>query len=91
MCFELESSGIRVSVGDCRFAVSLNVGDGVRGYQTGKTVHVHAKTLQGWSHDARCARPLFCTIEILMESHYKNWITQRDILSVIHYYSKRKT
>ena len=47
-------------------------------YRTGKTVHVHAKTLQaqrGRMHRAGYALPWFRTAEALRECHYKNWIT----------------
>ena len=40
---ELENSGIRVAVGDCSVTERRQWR---RPYQTGKTVHVHAKTLQ---------------------------------------------
>ena len=74
MCAELENSGIRVVVGDC------NVTERWRwhpSYQTGKTVDMHAKTLQtqqGLTHNAGCARPWFRTAERLWERCYENWI-----------------
>ena len=72
VCFELENSGIRVAVGDCSATEYRPP------YQTGKTVHVHAKTLQtqwGRTHCAGCAWPWFCTAEPLGERRYENWIT----------------
>ena len=43
VCSELESSGIRVAVGDCSVTERRRWRPP---YQTGKTVHVHANTLQ---------------------------------------------
>ena len=72
---ELANSGIRVAVGDCsvterqRWCLS---------YQTGNTVHVHAKTLQtqrGRTHGAGCVRQWFRTTEPLGERRYMNWNT----------------
>ena len=43
-------------------------------YQTGKTVHVHAKTLQtqrGRTHGAGCVRPQFSTAKPLGERPYE--------------------
>ena len=40
MSSELENSGIRVAVGDCSVTERRSLGPP---YQTGKTVHVHAK------------------------------------------------
>ena len=43
VCSELENSGIRVAVSDCRVTERRRWHPP---YQTGKTVHVHANTLQ---------------------------------------------
>ena len=63
-------------------AVVLNVGGGAAfSYQTDKTVHVHAKTLQtqrGWTHGAQCSRPCFHTAEPLGEHRYENYITTNN-------------
>ena len=53
---ELENSGIRVAVGDCSVTVRRRWRPP---YQTGKTVHMHAKALQtqrGRTHGAGCVR-----------------------------------
>ena len=68
-------------------AVSLNVGNFIKLYQTGKTVHVHAKTLQtqrGRMHGAGCARPWFRTADSLGESRTcnENWITTKTTTTV---------
>ena len=75
VCSELENSGIRVAVGDCRVAERRRWRPP---YQTSKTVHVHANTLQTWqgqTHGAGCAPPWFGTAEPLGERHYENGIT----------------
>ena len=62
---ELEHSGIRVVVGDCSVTECRRWRPP---YQTGKTVHMHAKTLQtqrGWTHGAGCVRQWFRTAEPL--------------------------
>ena len=75
---ELENSGIRVAVGDC------SVTDSRRWrplYQTGKTVKLHAKTLQtqrGRTHGAGCVRQWFRTAEPLGERRYENWNTHEN-------------
>ena len=72
-CSELEIAlGFRVAVGDWLsvISVSLNVGGGVRLIKTGKTVHVHANTLQ-----TRVARPWFRTAEPLGKRRFEDWIT----------------
>ena len=72
---ELENSGIREAVGD------YSVTERRRWrppYQTGKTVHMHAKTLQtqrGRTHGAGCVRQCFRTAELLGERRYENWNT----------------
>ena len=56
MSSELENSGIRVVVGDCSVTECRRW---CLPYQTSKTVHVHAKTLQtqrGWMHGAGSVR-----------------------------------
>ena len=65
MSSELENSGIRVAVGDCSVTERRRWRPP---YQTGKTVHVHAKTLQtqgGRTHGAGCARPWICTTDFI--------------------------
>ena len=75
MSSELGNSGIRVAVGDCSVTERRRWRPP---YQTGKTVHVHAKTLQtqqGWTHGAGCVRQWFRTAEPLGERIYENWNT----------------
>ena len=74
---ELENSGIRVVVGDCSVTERWRW---CPPYQTGKTVHMHAKTLQtqrGRMHCAGCVRQWFRfhTTEPLGERRYENWNT----------------
>ena len=72
---ELENSGIRVAVGDCSVTECRRWRPPC---QTGKTVHVHAKTLQtqrGRTHGAGCVRQWFRTAEPLGERCYENWNT----------------
>ena len=72
---ELENSGIRVAVGDCSVTERRLWRPP---YQTGKTVHVHAKTLQthrGRTHGVACVRQWFRTAEPLGERRYENWNT----------------
>ena len=72
---ELENSGIRVAVGDCSVTERRRWRPP---YQTGKTVHMHAKTLQtqrGRTHGAGCVRQWFRTAEPLGERRYENWNT----------------
>ena len=45
VCSELENSGIRVAIGDCSVTEHRHWRPL---YQTSKTVHVHANTLQTW-------------------------------------------
>ena len=71
---ELVNSGIRVAVGDCSVTKRRRW---CPPYQTGKTVHMHANTLQtqrGRTHGAGCVRPWFHTAEPLGERRYENWI-----------------
>ena len=80
---ELENSGIRVAVGDCSVTERRRWRPP---YQTGKTVHMHAKTLQtqrGRTHGAGCVRQWFRTAEPLGERRYENWNTHRHITAVI--------
>ena len=59
MYSELENSGIRVAVCDCSVTERQRWRPP---YQTGKTVHMHANTLQtrrGRTHGAGCVRPWF--------------------------------
>ena len=75
MSSELENSGIRVAVGDCSVTERRRWRPP---YQTGKTVHVHAKhckTQRGRTHGAGCARQWFRTAEPLVERRYENWNT----------------
>ena len=75
MSSELENSGIRVAVGDCSVTERRRWRPP---YQTGNTVHVHAKTLQtqrGRTHGAGCVRQWFRTAEPLGERRYENWNT----------------
>ena len=72
---ELENSGIRVAVGDCSVTERRRWRPP---YQTGKTVHVHAKHYkhkQGRTHGAGCVRQWFRTAEPLGERRYENWNT----------------
>ena len=79
MSSELENSGIRVAVGDCSVTERRRWRPP---YQTGKTVHMHAKTLQtqrGRTHGARCVRQWFRTAEPLGERRYENWNTHTHL------------
>ena len=72
---ELENSGTRVAASDCS-VIERRLWRPP--YQTGKTVRVHAKTLQtqrGRTHGARCVRQWFRTAEALGERRYENWNT----------------
>ena len=71
---ELENSGIRVAVGNCSVTERRQWRPP---YQTGKTVHVHAKH---YKHNedrctALCVRQWFPTAEPLGEWRYENWNT----------------
>ena len=76
MSSELENSGIRMAVGDCSVTERRLWRPP---YQTGKTVHVHAKhylpTHRGRTHGAGCVRQWFRTAEPLGERRYENWNT----------------
>ena len=81
MYSKLENSGIRVAVGDCSVTERRRRRPP---YQTGKTVHMHANTLQtrrGRTHGAGCVRPWFHTAEPLGERRHENWITHISQLS----------
>ena len=75
MSSKLENSGIRVAVGDCSVTERRRWRPP---YQTGKTVHMHTKTLQtqrGPMHGAGCVRQWLRTAEPLGERRYENWNT----------------
>ena len=80
---ELENSGIRVAVGDCR---SLNVGGGVclSNRQNCTCARKTLQTQQGRTHGAGCVRQWLRTAEPLGERRYENWYphTLRVILSL---------
>ena len=67
---ELENSGIRVAVGDCSVTERRRWRPP---YQTGKTVHVHAKNYKH-NEDGRKA-PGVCGNGSVPLSHYENWNT----------------
>ena len=78
---ELENSGIRVAVGDCSVTERRRWRPP---YQTGKTVHVHAKHYKH-NKDGRMA-PGVCgnrTAEPLGESRYENWNTHTHTDKVV--------
>ena len=70
---ELENIGIRVAVSDCSVTERRRWSPP---YQTGKTVHVHAKHYKH-KEDGRtgCVRQWFRSTEPLREHRYENWIT----------------
>ena len=70
---------VRVVVGDCSVTEHRRW---CLPYQTGKTVHVHAKTLQmeQGQTGAGCARPCFRTAGPLGERCYENWIKTTTFL-----------
>ena len=72
---ELENSGIRVAVSDCSVTERRRWRPP---YQTGKTVHVHAKHYKH-NQDGRTApgvgAAMFHTAEPLGERRYENWNT----------------
>ena len=78
---ELKNSGIRVAVGDC----SVTERRWWRPpYQTGKTVHVHAKHYKH-NEDGRtapCVRQRFRNSEPLGERRYENWNTHTHRISI---------
>ena len=71
MSSELESSGIRVVVGDCSVTERRQW---LPPYQTDKTVHVHAKHYKQTRTEG-CVRKWFHTAEPLGERRYENWNT----------------
>ena len=78
----LENSGIRVTVGDCSVTERRRWRPP---YQTGKTVHMHAKTLQtqrGRTYGAGCVRQWFRTAEPLGERRYENRNTHTHMNSL---------
>ena len=80
MSSKLKNSGIRVAVSDCSVTERLRWRPP---YQTGKTVHVHAKHYK--HKDGRMA-PGVCgngTAEPLGESRYENWNTHTHTLSYL--------
>ena len=85
VCSELEKSGIRVAVGDCSVTECRRWRPP---YQTGKTVHVHANTLQTWrgrTHGAGCAWPWFRTAEPFGERGNENWNTHIRKFPVVNF------
>ena len=70
MSSELEDSGIRVAVGDCSVTERRRWRPP---YQTGKTVHVHAKHYKH-NEDGRTA-PGVCGNGSVGERRYENWNT----------------
>ena len=86
---ELENSGIRVAVGDCSVTERRLWRPP---YQTGKTVHMHAKTLQtqrGRTHCAGCVQQWFRTAEPLGERRYENWNTHTQSYNLMKSKDKR--
>ena len=80
VCSGLENSGFRVAVDECSVTERRRWRPP---YQAGKTVHVHANTLQTGrrrTHGAGYARPWFRTAEPLGERRYENLITHRAFL-----------
>ena len=73
---ELENSGIKVVIGDCSVTERRRWRPP---YQTGKTVHVHAKHYKhnedGRTHGTGCVRQWFRTAEAHGERRYENWNT----------------
>ena len=71
---ELENSGIRVAVGDCSVTKRRRWGPP---YQTGKTVHVHAKHYKH-NVDGRTAPGVYDNGSVpLGERRYENWNTHK--------------
>ena len=83
VCSELEKSGIRVGV--CDYGVNEHRW-WCQSYQTGKTVHLHTKTLQtqGQTHGAGCAQQWYHTAEPLREHRYKKMVVVIVVLLYIH-------
>ena len=78
---ELENSGIRVAVGDCSVTERRRWRPP---YQTGKTVHVHAKHYIH-DEDGRTA-PGVCGNGSVPLSHSGNVVTRIGIHTYIHFY-----
>ena len=80
MSSELENSGIRVAVGDCSVTEPRRWHPP---YQTGKTVHVHAKHYKHNEdgHTVPGMRQWFRITEPFRERHYGNWNTYTNIKS----------
>ena len=81
---ELENSGIRVAVSDCSVTERRRWRPS---YQTGKTVHVHAKTLQtqrGRTYGAGCVRQWFRTGDVVTRIgiHTDGWAQHHPYLGV---------
>ena len=68
---ELENSGIRVAVGDCSVTERRRWRPP---YQTGKTVHVHAKHYK--HNEDRCTAPGVCGNGSVPLSHSGNVVTR---------------
>ena len=81
MSSELENSGIRVAVGNCSVPERPQW---CPPYQTGKTVHVHAKHYKykegGRMEPDVCGNEWFLTAEPLGEHRYVNWNTHTHVL-----------
>ena len=77
---ELENSGIIVAVGDCSVTERRRWRPP---YQTGKTVHVHAKHYKH-NEDGRTAPVWFRTAELLGERRYVNWNTHTHTHGDVH-------
>ena len=78
VCSELENSGIRVAVGDCSVTKRRRR---CPPYQTGKTVHVHAKHYKD-NEDGRTA-PGLCGNGSVPLSHSGNVVTRIGIHTFI--------
>ena len=76
---ELEKSDIRVALGDCSITERWRWRPP---YQTGKTVHVHAKQYK--YNSAGCVRQWFPTAETLGERRYENWNTHTHTIYMLN-------
>ena len=83
---ELENSGIRVAVGDCSVTERWRWRPP---YQTGKTVHVHAKHYKH-NEDRRTA-PAVCGNGSVPLNHSGNIVTRIGIHTHIHTYTRITT
>ena len=77
-CFELENSGIRVAVGECSVTGRRQWRPP---YQTGKTVHVHAKILQ--TRRRQTQAPVVRGHGSVPLSHSGNVVTRRRLQQVV--------